>query len=88
MLKWCLTKSFQPDGSFKTSDLDETLGDAYCYGVYFLNETGYFKSNKRFWTNQPFPDAKSVNDRIKSKIFSIGLNDPRLKDAYNTLKGN
>ena len=87
MLNWCLTKSYQPDGSFKTSDLDDTLGDAYSYGVSFLNETGYFKSKKRFWTNQPFPEAKTVHDRIKSKIISIGLNDPELKDAFETLNG-
>lgn len=87
MLKWCLSKSYQPDGSFKISDLDDTVGDAYSYGVAFLNETGYFRNSDCFWTNQNFPEAKSVHDRIKTKILSIGLNDPGLKDAYETLNG-
>jgi hypothetical protein len=87
MLNWCLSKSYQPDGSFKISDLDDTMGDAYSYGVAFLNETGYFQSKGRFWTNQNFPEAKTVHDRIKAKILSIGLNDPGLKDAYETLNG-
>jgi len=87
MLHWCLTKSYQPDGSFKISELDDTVGDAFSYGVEFLNETGYFRSKDRFWTDQNFPEATSVHDHIKAKLISIGLNDPGLKDAYETLNG-
>jgi hypothetical protein len=87
MLKWCLTESYQSDGSFKISDLDDTMGDAYSYGVAFLNEIGYFRDSDRFWTNQNFPESQSVHDNIKAKILSIGLDDPGLKDAYETLNG-
>jgi len=87
MLKWCLAESYQSDGSFKINDLDDTLGDAYSYGVAFLNETGYFRDSDRFWTNQNFPNAKSVQDHLKARILSIGLDDPGLKDAYETLNG-
>lgn len=86
MLTWCLTKSYQSDGSFKTNDLDDTMGDAYSYGVYFLKETGYFSRKKRFWTNQNFPEAEAVRERIKAKLLSIGLNDSGLKDAYEDVK--
>ena len=85
MLDWCLANSYQPDGSFKVSDLDDTLGDAYSYGVSFLQETGYFRREDRFWTDQDFPNAKAVRDQIEAKLKSIGLNDPGLKDAYETL---
>ena len=85
MLDWCLTKSYQPDGSFKVSDLDDTLGDAFRYGVSFLIETGYFNREDRFWTNQDFPNAKTVRNHIEAKLKSIGLNDSGLKDAYDTL---
>lgn len=85
MLDWCLARSYQPDGSFRVSDLDDTLGDAYSYGVAFLRETGYFRREDRFWTGQDFPDAKAVGQRIAAKLKSIGLNDPGLKDAYGTL---
>jgi hypothetical protein len=86
MLDWCLANSYQPDGSFQVSDLDDTLGDAYSYGVSFLREAGYFRREDRFWTDQDFPDAKAVGDRIKARLKSIGLNDPGLKGAYEALR--
>jgi len=88
MLNWCLTKSLQPDGSFKISELDDTLGDAYYYGVSFLTDAGYFSAKDRFWTNQDFPAAKGVHDRIEAKLKSIGLKDSGIKDAYMTLTGS
>jgi hypothetical protein len=86
MLDWCLSKSLQPDGSFKVSDLDDTVGDAYDYGIYFLDEAGYFQRQKRFWTNQEFPAAEEIRQRIEAKISSIGLNNAQLKDAYTMLE--
>ena len=86
MLDWCLQNSYQPDGSFKVSDLDDTLGDAYRYGVDFLSETGYFRREDRFWTDQDFPGARAVRDRIVAKLQSIGLRDPGLREAYETLQ--
>lgn len=86
MLNWCLTDSLQPDGSFKTSDLDETLGDSYSYGVYFLKETGYFPGKGCFWIDQSFPDAKAVHDRIEARLKNIAGKDPGLTDAYQTLR--
>lgn len=85
MLDWCLANSYQPDGSFKVSDLDDTPGDAYYYGVSFLQEAGYFQPKKRFWTNQDFPASTKIHDQIKTKLQAIGLNDPKLKDAYTAL---
>jgi hypothetical protein len=87
MLNWCLTNSYQPDGSFKISDLDDTMEDAYRYGVAFLSETGYFESKNRFWTNKNFPEAKSVHNQIEAKLMSIGLKSSGLRDAYETLNG-
>jgi hypothetical protein len=84
MLHWCLTQSLQPDGSFRVSDLDDTLGDAYEYGVNFLVEVGYFNREKRFWTDQAFPDADAVRARIEAKLSSAGLHGG-LRDAYETL---
>ena len=86
MLRWCLTNSYRPDGSFKVSDLDDTLGDAYEYGVDFLQEVGYFNRQNRFWTSEDFPEAKAVRDRIEASLRQLGLHDPGLKDAYETLQ--
>ncbi len=86
MLDWSLTKSLQPDGSFKVSDLDDTEGDAYRYGVWFLQETGYFQRSGRFWTDQNFPDAKVVHERIEAKLKATGLKDSNLREAYESLQ--
>jgi hypothetical protein len=69
------------------SELDDTTGDAYDYGVSFLNEAGYFRSDDRFWTNQQFPEANVVRDRLQVKLKSIGLSDPGVKDACDQLQG-
>ncbi len=86
MLAWCLSKSLQADGSFKTSDLDDTTNDAYEYGVWFLDEVGYFKKPKRFWTEQEFPNAEAVRNRIAGKLRATGLTDPSLKGTYDILE--
>lgn len=86
MLTWCLTHSYQPDGSFKVSDLDDTPGDAFRYGVDFLAELGYFQSKDRFWTEQQFPESTAIHDHIKAKLKSMGLNDSGLKEAYDALQ--
>jgi hypothetical protein len=85
LLHWCLTESLQSDGSFKTSDLDDTLGDAFSYGVSFLHDVGYFRRSECFWADKDFPEAEAVRNRILARLRSIGLNDPGLKDAYETL---
>jgi hypothetical protein len=87
LLNWCLTKSYRPDGSFEISDLDDTMDDAYRYGVAFLSEIGYFQSNNRFWTDQAFPGAKAVHDQIQAKLMAVGLKSSGLRDAYETLNG-
>lgn len=87
MLNWCLTKSYQHDSSFEISDLDDTMGDAYRYGAAFLSETGYFNTKNCFWTDQNFPEAKTVHDHIRAKILSIGLSESGLNDAYEILNG-
>ena len=86
MLKWCLTKSCGPDGSFKISDLDDTLGDAYYYGVSFLADAGYFDAKERFWTNVDFPGGAALRKKIEAKIKAIGLNNSGMKDAYDVLE--
>jgi hypothetical protein len=87
MLDWCLKQSLQPDGSFRVSELDDTAGDAFNYGVSFLNDVGYFRRQDRFWTDQDFPEANEVRERLLARLKSIGLSDPGMKDAYDQLQG-
>ena len=85
MLHWCLTHSYQPDGSFKVSDLDDTPGDAYRYGIWFLQEVGYFEPVNRFWTDQDFPDSGAVRKQIEARLQATGLSDPALREAFDAL---
>ena len=85
MLDWCLSQSLQADGSFKTSEIDDTLGDAQMYGVSFLRDSGYFDPAKRFWTNRSFPDSEAVRGRIRERLEATGLGDPSLREAYDDL---
>ena len=73
MLNWCLANSYQADGSFKTSDLDETLEDACSYGDRFLKETGFYSQEKRFWTDQDFPEADTIHEKVKAKLKALGF---------------
>jgi hypothetical protein len=61
-------------------------GDAFEYDVRLLQQAGYLGRGNRFWTTQDFADAKSVHDRIESKLKQLRLYDPGLKYAYETLQ--
>jgi len=86
MLHWCLTESYRPDGSFQENALDDTPEDAYRYGVWFLEEAGYFQPKDRFWTNQAFPEAQAVHTNIEAKLKATGLKNPGLREAYESLE--
>ena len=66
------------------SDLDDTPGDAFRYGIWFLQESGYFQRKDRFWTDQDSPDADQVRRQIESRLRTIGLTDPAMQEAYDT----
>jgi hypothetical protein len=68
LLQWCLTKSLQPDGSFKMWTGDNSREESTYYGASFLVRMGFFDKSKRFWTNQEFPNAKGVRNQIVSYI--------------------
>ena len=86
MLDWCLKNSLRPDGSFKVSELDDTLGDAYYYGVSLLADAGYFNKQDRFWTDHDFVDGPAVRDKIAARIQSMNSNDPGMKEAAEILR--
>jgi hypothetical protein len=85
MLDWCLSQSLQEDGSFKTSEIDDTLGDAQMYGAWFLRDVGYFDLAQRFWTVKSIPESQAVRARIKARLATMGLGDPSLKRAYDAV---
>ena len=65
MLRWCLKESVLPDGSFRASTGGEdSLEENEYFGVAFLARAGYFDGSKRFWTDQPFPEADNLRRRL------------------------
>lgn len=85
MLTWCLAESYQPDGTFKVSELDDTTGDAMQYGVNFLREVGFFRKSERFWTQQEFPQAKAIHAQIKARLEAMGHRGAELSRAFRHL---
>jgi len=69
MLNWCLSKSLQPDGSFKPHIADGSLEESVYYGVSFLSRIGFFDKSDRFWTKQKFKDAESIRMKIIEYIL-------------------
>jgi hypothetical protein len=75
MLRWTLTSSLQPNGSFKSVPTSfDSIGADFYFGVSFLQIVGYWDPAKRFWTKQEFPDAHATCERIKAKLVPMALN--------------
>jgi hypothetical protein len=69
MLQWCLSESLQSNGSFKPHVADGSLEEGTEYGASFLTRIGYFDKAERFWTDQEFPQAEEVRQRIIDYIL-------------------
>jgi hypothetical protein len=65
MLNWCLHESLQPDGSFKPDEgTSDSLEESDTWGVSFLSRIGFFDRAKRFWTDENFPEAEQIRQRL------------------------
>ncbi len=69
MLQWCLTESFQADGSFKSHPGDGSLEEGEYYAASFLGRIGFFDKAERFWTDREFPEAEAVRQKIIAYIL-------------------
>jgi hypothetical protein len=85
MIDFCLKETMNPDGSFKLMD-EDTLGSSFLFPVSLLNELGYFRPSKRFWTDEEFPAAREVADRVAAKIEALGLTDPESRKALRRIE--
>ena len=70
MLRWALDHSMQPDGSFAPDEnFFSSVSSDYYFGVSFLDEIGYWRASKRFWTDEAFPGAE-VNCLLVRRRFA------------------
>jgi hypothetical protein len=87
MLDWCLNKSMTPEGEFiNDPTFYSSLGDVYYFGVAFLDEVGYFEKDKRFWTDQDFPESNETCKKILASIKRLGLTDDSAQEAVHKLE--
>jgi hypothetical protein len=90
MLRWCLTQSLQPDGSFRTEAGEDSIEEQTYFGVAFLARIGYFDPSRRFWTTEDFPDAESRRQAILAFIAkhraSGGAGGGYYQDALDELR--
>jgi hypothetical protein len=64
-LDWCLRESLQPDGSFKLDDgSSDSIEEADSWGVSFLARIGFFDPARRFWTDEKFPQAEQIRQKL------------------------
>lgn len=70
MLHWCLTESFQPDGSFKPNIGDGSLEEGEYYASAFLARIGFFDKRERFWTDRDFPEAPAIREKIIAYVLA------------------
>ncbi len=87
MIRFCREETLQKDGSFRMRGDEATLSSNFYFGVAFLNEVGYF-AKTRFWSDDKFPEAAEVRDRIELRIVGLGLDDPEAKFALAILRMN
>lgn len=79
MLDWCLNQSMHADGSFVFDEMFyNSLESCYYFGVSFLDEVGYFRPQKRFWTNQTFPEAAQTQHRVISRLNGLCPDNPSI----------
>jgi len=87
MLDWCLNSSMTADGEFiNDPTFYNSIGDVYYFGVSFLDEVGYFEKDKRFWTDQDFPDATDTCKKILASIERLGLTSDSADEAKQKLE--
>jgi hypothetical protein len=80
MLGFCLQETLNKDGSFKLMD-EDTVGSSFMIPVHLLDDLGYFRSSRRFWTMQSFPDGPATARRIAERIKALGLTDTESQKA-------
>ncbi|SPE56509.1 exported hypothetical protein [Verrucomicrobia bacterium] len=85
MIKFCLTETLNADGSFKLMD-EDTVGSSYMFPVELLDETGYFRKSRRFWTDESLPGSMEVAKRVAAKIQLAGLTDTESRKALRRLQ--
>ncbi len=81
MLDYCLNVSWNDaEGFVGDPSFYNSLSSAYYFGVSFLCIIGYFNKDERFWTDQDFPEAPAMKQKILDKMDELDMDD-RISEA-------
>lgn len=86
MLARSLRLTIDGQGRFYT-DAYDNIGDAYYFGVSFLDAVGYFDPTKRFWAGGlKFPGSTDLRDRLIRNMEALDSRDPMILAALRKLR--
>jgi len=69
------------------TDAYDNIGDAYYFGVSFLDEVGYFRRSKRFWArDMRFPKAEIIRLRLLANLEALNSQDPMVQAALRKVR--
>jgi hypothetical protein len=89
MLQWALDHSLQPNGSFAPDDsFFSSVPSDYYFGISFFDEIGYWRANKRFWTDEAFEGARGDCLLIRRRMEGLRLTGPIALAAEQKLDNN
>ncbi len=86
MLARSLRLTMDGKGRYYTEAYDN-VGDAYYFGVSFLDVVGYFDPSKRFWApRMKFAEAHSLKIRLLKNLEDLHSEDPMVQLALQKLR--
>jgi len=85
LLDWCLGTALGPDGTIRTRADGESWPDALYFTAAFLDEVGFLDPAKRYWTDQPLPDATRIRAGLGEQAKRLPADDPVARAALARL---
>lgn len=89
MLRWALDRSLQPNGSFAPDhSFFSSVPSDYYFGISFFDEIGYWRADKRFWTDETFENGHANCLLIHARMDGLHLKGPIALAALQKLDDN
>jgi len=86
LVDWTLGTALGPDGTLRARADGESWPDALYFTAGFLDEVGFLDPAKRYWTDQPLPDATRIRAGLVEQAKRLPKDDPMGKAALERLE--
>jgi hypothetical protein len=84
MVARSLNVSIRPDGRFDDEPY-ASPAEAYYFGVSFLDEVGFFRASRRFWTPLEVSDAESLRSVLRQHLLEMDQRNAMVTAALRKL---